>query len=615
MKLSNILTVVNQVEKSKFVNFLDRVCSEAIAHDKELAKKVRSLDGQIKNASSSEIVQLFQLVLPHFENSVKQHLSMLGAQAKLLVNIISRDGNSIARGSWIESLYSKEWELISKQAQESFAMLNEADFASDTFDEAKRLHIYHSCLSEAHQNDIRANREAKITDDERGILNILAEKLDITAEQQSALEHLVNQIPQTGALDCLNALREIGLVFIRRKDHTIFVADEVVSLLNRIEGKELADKHILRVLRTLSDAELSNILKSHGKRIRGVERPEKIKTILQMKLSVSSMLQNDICGTEANLNDRKERLKELISDLSLDLDKLGSTIDERTELIINSLNSCSDLEFNALSATGFKEMFSSLQVHLPDLTKTLQLEFEIEDNEPLTVDRLRALSITPHDILYVLSNDQVKDIRESMGLGKRGNARQMILESFADATDRLIDNYEALSQRDLAKLKAANIEIAEADIGVKFEETTKAIFEQLGLTVDEDLRKSVNTAKDKADILLSLSEDDVIIGEAKTCKNGDFAKYSTTSRQVKAYVNRCEAAGKRVAQVLIIAPSFSDDFIDSADTDTEINISLLEAKGLKLIYDAFKSRRNPKFTAKLFTKGGLLKADLIAKNI
>ena len=615
MKLSSILAAVNQVEKSKFVNFLDKVCSEAIEHDKELAKRVRSLDGQIKNASSLEIVQLFQLVLPHYENSVKQQISMLGAQAKLLVNIISRDGNSIARASWIESLYSKEWDLINQQAQESLDLLSSANLEPQNFDEAKRLHIYHSCLNEAYHNDIRANREAKITDDERGILNILAEKLDVTAEQQSALEHLVNQIPQTGALECLNALREIGLVFIRRKDHTIFVADEIVSLLNRIQGKELADKHILRMLRTLSDAELSNILKIHGKRIRGVERSEKIKTILQMKISVSSMLQHDICSPDANLNDRKERLKDLITDLSLDLNKLGTTIDERIDLIIHSLNNCSDIEFNSLSATGFKEMFSSLQEHLPDLTKTLQIEFEIEDNELLTVDKLRSLNITPQDILYILSNDQVKEIRDSMGLAKRGDARQMILDSFADATDRLIDNYEALARRDLAALKAANIEIAEADIGIKFEEATKAIFEQLGLIVDEDLRKSINTAKDKADIILSLSEDDVIIGEAKTCKNGDFAKYSTTARQVKAYVNRCETSGKRVAQVLIIAPSFSDDFIDSVDTDTEINISLLEAKGLKLIYDAFKSKRNPKFSAKLFTKGGPLRSDLIAKNI
>jgi hypothetical protein len=64
MKLSSILSTVNQVEKSKFINFLDRICTDAITHDKELAKRVNNLDGQIKNASSVEITQLFSLVLP-----------------------------------------------------------------------------------------------------------------------------------------------------------------------------------------------------------------------------------------------------------------------------------------------------------------------------------------------------------------------------------------------------------------------------------------------------------------------------------------------------------------------------------------------------------------------
>ncbi|MFA0464821.1 hypothetical protein AB4458_27130, partial [Vibrio sp. 10N.261.45.F1] len=87
------------------------------------------------------------------------------------------------------------------------------------------------------------------------------------------------------------------------------------------------------------------------------------------------------------------------------------------------------------------------------------------------------------------------------------------------------------------------------------------------------------------------------------------------SRQVKAYVKRCEANGHRVAQVLIVAPAFSDDFVDAADMDTEINISLLEAEGLQKILAAFKQRRNPNFSPKLLTKGGLLKADLISKSI
>lgn len=614
MKLSNVLSSVNQIEKSKFVNFLDRVCSEASHTDKELARRIRNIDGQIKDASSGEVTLLFKLALPLLTKEVKRLLALSGAQASLLVNILSRDGNCVAQVSWIERLYTKEWKAINEHSK-SVKELIERGSEAGVFDENRRLGIYYSCVKEAFQNDEMNNREAKITDEERGILNVLANQLDVTAEDKIAIEHLVDPIDKVGVQECLNQLREIGLLFISKKEHTVYVPDEIVSMLHRIQGKQIADKHLLRILRTLADAELSNILKAHDKKIRGVERTQKIESIAKMGLSATQILAHDIHGEKALVNVKKERLKQLIDDLQLKLDKLGTTLEERCELILEALNTSADREFNVLSAAGYKALFETITGCMPKIVKTLRDEFQLEDNIELDVERLRALSITPYDILYTLTNDEVKSLKVAMEITRRGDARQVIVEAFANATDKLIENYEALARRDLAALKQKNIEIAEADIGVKFEEVTKAIFEELGFEVDEDLRRQINTAKDKADILISLSDDDVIIGEAKTCKNGDFAKYSTTSRQIKAYVNRCEAAGKRVSQVLIIAPTFSSDFVESAELDTEVNISLLEAAGLKKILEAYKSRRNPNFSAKLLTKGGLLKADLIAKRI
>jgi hypothetical protein len=427
------------------------------------------------------------------------------------------------------------------------------------------------------------------------------------------IDHYI--IPKNGVLDALNSLRDMGLLFISKKRQEVFIPDEIVTLLNEIQGKDLADKYILRILRTLTDAELSNALKAHGRKIRGVSRTDKIQTIIHSGLSAARLLSDDIHSLEDNQNQRKERLKQLIQDLEIDTEKLGTTLDERISLILSSLSGATEKEFDSLSASGFKQLLKTLEEHFPTMQVVLKEAFELEANEIIDTEKLRALSITPHDILYLLSNDEVREVRDSMGLSKRGNARFAILESFANATDKLIENYDALARRDINTLREVGADVTEADIGVKFEEVTKAIFELLELNIDEDLRKDLNTAKDKADIVISLSDNDIIIGEAKTCKNGDFAKYSTTSRQVKAYVTRAENQGKRVAQVLIIAPSFSDDFIESAEMDTEVNISLLEAHGLKLILDAYKSKRNPSFAPKLLTKGGLLKAELIAKNI
>lgn len=613
MNLNQVLSTVNQVEKAKFISSLDRLCSEVAQTNKAIAKRIDNIDGQIKHASGNDISALYEAVKDHFRESIKEQILMSSAQINLLVNILSRDGNCVARITWVETLYINEWEAINELAND---LKDEMDKVIDNdFNRAKSLCIFHKCMKEAYENDSRNNRENKITDDERGILNILSHELNLTVDECAAIEHMVNPISRDGVQDALNQLRDMGLLFISKKRQEIFIPDELVELLNSILGKELADKYKLRILRNLSDAELNNVLKAHNRKMRGISRIDKIKSIIHAGIDAKELLIEDIHNPVSNMNDKKERLKQLISVLDINVEKIGTTINERCEIIINFFKKASEHEFNVLSASGYKELLIKLETHYHEIIALIKEEFELEPNEKIDTDKLKMLGITPYDILYILSNDEVKSVRDSMLLSKRGDPRLVILESFANATDRLIENYDLLAKRDINALKDAGIDITEADIGIKFEEVTKAIFEELGLIVDEDIRKEINTAKDKADIVIALSDDDIVIGEAKTSKNGDFAKYSSTSRQVKAYVNRAENVGKRVAQVLIIAPSFSDNFIESAEMDTEVNISLLEASGLKMILDAFNARRNPKFSPKLFTKGGLLKAELIAKNI
>ncbi|MBZ9612305.1 hypothetical protein [Rheinheimera maricola] len=624
MKLSHVLSTLNQIEKSKFITCLDKLCSSAAPGDEVISKALSKVNRQIKDASGSEITHLFNAVAIQYQDSIREKLALSDASMALLINILTRDGNGIARISWVEQLYNREWEALDALAQQIQQDLDSN--LTEDYGHAHRLKIFRDCLNVAYTNDERINRQANITDDERSILNTLAHHLKISHDEVVAIEHLSEPIKagKQTVENCLQELRDMGVIFVNRKTSEVLIPDEVVTVLNQIQGKELADKHLLRILRVLSDAELSNVLKSYGKRIRSVSRAEKISTILHSGIAVRDMLSRDLFDEADNQNKRKERLKQLIADLDIDADKIGFTLDERIDVILQSLNTAADHEFDAISATGYKEMFDALVQNfqgtdatgVPEtLIQRIRFEYELEETEEINVERLRALSITPHDVLYLLTNDEVKELRDNLKLPRKGNPRTNILEAFANANDKLIENYAALAKRDLLALKAVGIEINEADIGVKFEEATKTILEQLELDVDEELRKSINTAKDKADIIISISDDDIIIGEAKTCKEGDFAKYSATSRQIKAYVNRCENQGKRVAQVLIIAPSFSQDFIESAEMDTEVNISLLTAEGLKQIYDAYKAKRRPNFSARLLTKGGLLKAELIAKSI
>lgn len=614
MKLNQIMSSVTQREKSKFIAILDKLCLDAAEGDKSLTRKIESIDGQIKNASGTEITQLYSAVKDFFMSELKKQLSMNSAQISLLINILTRDGNCVARISWIENLYLREWDSVDALAKEIQEEINSTNL-SGLSDRGKVLSTYHACMTEAYENDVRCNRDARVTDDERGILNVLSTCIGTAADECIAIEHLVDKIPKTGVVEALNTLRDMGVIFISKQRQEVLIPEEIVFLLNEIQGKDLSDKHRLRLLRTFSDAELSNILKAHGRKIRGVSRAEKIRIIIHSGLNAREILSTGMHAPEDNQSYRKERLKQLIHDLDIETSKIGSTLDDRIMLIISSLAGANEKEFNAISTSGFKDLLITLEGHYPEIISIIKVQFELEDSEIVDSDKLRTVGITPYDILFLLSNEEVKAVRQSMELPKRGNPRLSILECFANATDKLIENYELLARRDINKLREVGAEISESDIGIKFEEVTKVIFEMLGLNVDEEARKAINTNKDKADIIVKLSDSDIIIGEAKTCKSGDFAKYSSTSRQVKAYATRAEAIGKRVAQVLIIAPSFSEDFIESAEMDTQVNISLLEARGLKLILDTFKSRRNPKFSAKLLTKGGVLKAELIAKTI
>ena len=88
-----------------------------------------------------------------------------------------------------------------------------------------------------------------------------------------------------------------------------------------------------------------------------------------------------------------------------------------------------------------------------------------------------------------------------------------VLEAYKDTQNLFYENYTALASRDLNSLKEVGIRVKESELGIKFEEVTKAMFEDLGFKVDEALRKQVNTNRDKIDILVSLDDGQVLLVE------------------------------------------------------------------------------------------------------
>ena len=188
MKLSQVLSQINQVEKSKFINCLDKIRSAIINTDTTLANKLSSIDGQLKSASGGEITSLFNSVTNHFSDHVREQISLGGPPVALLINILSRDGNSIARTAWIERLYESEHQRLSELSSELEKEINDAA-DNDDYGRGSRLKIYKECFNTAYTNDLRLNREAKVTDEERMILNTLSINLGISSDEAAAIEH------------------------------------------------------------------------------------------------------------------------------------------------------------------------------------------------------------------------------------------------------------------------------------------------------------------------------------------------------------------------------------------------------------------------------------------
>ena len=343
MKLNQILNHINQVERSKFVNCIDKLCQDN-KDAPDLEKQLEKIDGHLKAASGNEITQLFSLIQNFFQKHLKEQISIGGSQVSLLINILVRDGNCIATIPWIEHLYTKEYNEISALSLKIIKEIEEND--SSDFERLNRLDIYRDCIKIAFNNDLKSNRTAKISEDERSILNVLAERLALSREEVNAIEHSINPIPELGIESALEYLRENGIILINRRHSEVMIADEIIESLHNVLGKELHDKYILRILRSFSDADLSNILKRHGYKVRGIQRQEKIITIAHSGLSIRNILMTDLHAEDATQNQRKERIKQLIEDIDLNIIKIGTRLQDRIDVLIEHLRSSGEEEFN-----------------------------------------------------------------------------------------------------------------------------------------------------------------------------------------------------------------------------------------------------------------------------
>lgn len=516
---------------------------------------------------------------------------------------------------WFSRLYEIEINKLKKKIKELDKNLKKTN-TDLTQGRNRDYKIYHACAYTAHFNDKSNNRESKITDDELSILITLGSELGLSQEEIKLINYTVIPINLLGIDVVINSLKNIGVLFYSKKQSTVYIADEMVRILRVIRGKEIADKYLRRILRILRTPEINLIAKRHNID-RKLDLEGKIKEIINEGVSITSVLTNDMFKENTTLTNKKNHLNELWQNgLNQKSSLKGTTLEDKIENLISYFEIREKDEKVGISIDGFEKLLIELNETLPELNKQIKDAFEIQNEFVLKSSLLLNYNIKPRDILDLISIKQIVKFCKDRGIKTRGDEILNILENYKDAENLYLENFENIGFRDYNLLKENGISIKESELGLKFEDLTKTIFAKLGFNVDEALKKKLNTRKDKIDVLINLGNNELILIECKTVKESGYNKFSSVSRQLKSYNNLAKINDYKVIKSLLIAPDFSDDFVNDCELEYDLNLSLMTASSLIKILEGFKkSKKHKQFPYKLLMRDVLIKEDRILKAI
>lgn len=612
MKLEQILNNINSFEKNAFLKIIDNILSGKPQNHKKIEKILNQTDGQLKNADSKSISDVLSLMNDEFAHVLQKEFTNTVSQLDIIADILTRDGNSMMKREWLSRLYEKEVKKIKSKLKEFKTLIDNEDGDSPRVRDYK---IYRECLQTAYLNDIENNQENKITKDEQSILITLAKQLDLSQEEIKLINYMIVPLKSLDIDEIIKYLTKIGVIFYSRKNHQVYVADEVIEMLRRIRGREVTDKTYRRILRNLKDSQINLVARRHNID-RKLDRSQKIKEIITEGISFTSVLASGIFKEGTKKSEKKVFLNDLIEKkLKISENIRGAVFEAKLENLIVYLKTKDQEDKVSISINGYEKLLTDLSKTVRRLNRLLKDEFELQEPDVLSAKFLLNYNIKPIDVLYLIESDELKAFCQKHEISIRGNEVQNALEKYKDADDLMLDNYINIAKRDINALKENGIDIKESELGIKFEDVTKVIFKKLGFNVDEDLRKSISDAKNKVDIVLNLDKNEIIIVECKSVKEKGFNKYSSVSRQVKAYYDVAVKKDYRVVKTFIVAPSFSDDFIKECGLDYELNLSLITASSLKSILDEFAESQLDVFPYKLLLRDVVVDEKRVIKAI
>ena len=611
MKLEKILNNINSFEKNSFLKIIDTLISSKPGNAKLIDEILSDSNRDLKNVDSINIVKVFGHLETEFSNYIKTEFLKTSSQLDILIDLISKDGCCIMRQDWFSRLYEKELASLKSKLKSFEEEIN--NDKSELSEERKRdYRIYLSCLRTAYYNDELNNQDKKITSDEHSILLTLSSQLSLSQEEIKLINYLILPVKKMEIELVINELKAIGVIFYSKKNNTIYIADEVVNILRKIRGKDIGDKYFRRVLLSLREPQINLICKKHGiDRKLGIE--QKITEIINAGISLKQVFIEDIHKEGINLTEKKKFLNEFCEKSLLITSLKGSLIEEKLDSLIQYFDDLDQDDKLGMSHDGYEKLLIQLGENIKGLNQLLRTKFILQDENVLRSNYLLDYNIKPRDVLEIIPETEFEEFCKSKEIKTRGDIIANVLDAYKDSENLFLENYENIGFRNLNALKEGGIAIKEADLGIKFEELTKKILVELGFNIDEALRKKLNTAKEQIDILVNLDNNDLIIVECKTIKESNYNKFSSVSRQLKAYDSIAKKNGYKVIKSLLIAPEFSDDFIRDCGLEYELNLSLITASSLIKILLGFRNSKLKTFPHNLLMRDVLIQEDRIIK--
>ncbi|NOY97313.1 MAG: hypothetical protein GXO81_13280 [Chlorobi bacterium] len=614
MKLERILDNLNSFEKNSFLKIIDGILANSPKNSKEIDLVLSDSSRDLKNIDNINIVKVFNLIEDEFAEYVKTEFVNTTSQLDILSDIITRDGNCIMKQDWFARLYETKLKNLDKKLKAFEKSLK--DEKSNIGENRRRDYkIYKACLHTAYFNDIANNQDTKVTTDEQTILITLSQQLGLSQEEIKLINYLIIPVRKLEIDSVINDLKSIGVIFYSKKTSTIYIADEIVKILRKVRGKEIADKFFRRVLKLLRESQVNLICKRYNIDWR-LPLDLKIRDIIKEGISFTSVLINDLHKDGTKITEKKKLINELCNKgLKIQPSLKGITIEEKVNNLIKYFESIERDEKVGISIDGYEKLLLEMGEILPELNQMLKNEFELQEENILISNNLLDYNIKPRDILEVVPKNDLEIFCKKKEIKLRGDLVINILNAYKDSENLYLENFENIGFRNLHALKDNRIIIKESELGSKFEELTKKIFSKLGFNVDEKLRKQLNTNKDKIDVVINLENNDLILIECKTIKESGYNKFSSVSRQLKAYSSLATKNKFRVIKSLLIAPDFSDDFIKDCGLDYELNLSLITASTLINILECFKNTKHKQFPYNLLMRDVLIQEERVIKAI